>query len=80
MQDYAISIYLRQQWRDFRLQYPVPRNVTRQRIKLPDGIWEQLWTPDVFFRNEKQASYHTITTPNRLMHLYNDGTVWYVSK
>ena len=75
-------MYLRQKWVDPRLQFePFYINKTLyKKIKLADGAWKKIWTPDVFFRNEKQASFHSVTTPNRLIFLHSNGTVWYVSK
>ncbi|CAH1772226.1 unnamed protein product [Owenia fusiformis] len=76
--DYSINIYLRQQWTDPRLADK--KNKTRGMLKLEDGMWEKIWVPDVFFRNEKQAQYHYVTIPNRLLRLFPDGRVWYASK
>uniref|UniRef100_A0A1I8F9P8 Neur_chan_LBD domain-containing protein n=1 Tax=Macrostomum lignano TaxID=282301 RepID=A0A1I8F9P8_9PLAT len=49
-------------------------------VKLEDRIWEKLWVPDVFFRNEKKADFHHVTIPNRFINLYPDGKLWYVMK
>ena len=81
-QDYSLNMYLRQQWNDNRLAFrPFKyKGKMQHKIKLPDGAWDRIWTPDVFFRNEKKADFHDVTTPNRLMTLYSNGTVWYVAK
>ncbi|XP_035826071.1 gluClAc2 [Aplysia californica] len=31
----------------------------------------------VVFRNEKKGEFHIVTVPNRLMHLYRNGTIYY---
>ena len=80
LQDYSLNMYLRQQWTDPRLKFKPVNNKTTQSVKMQDGMWDKIWMPDVFFRNEKKASYHYITTPNRLLTLYNDGRLWYVTK
>ena len=80
LQDYSLNIYLRQEWVDRRLQYQPFNNKKSQQIKLEDYMWDKIWTPDVFFRNEKRAAFHDITTPNRLIFLRDNGTLWYVSK
>ncbi|XP_005110241.2 glycine receptor subunit alpha-2 [Aplysia californica] len=36
---------------------------------------EQLWMPDLYFINEKEASLHDVTITNKLLHIYRDGTV-----
>ena len=76
-----MSIYLRQQWYDRRLRFdPVTENRNRSKVKLADLMWTHIWTPDVFFRNEKKANFHVVTTPNRLVFLFDDGRLWYVTK
>ena len=79
-QDYSLNMYLRQEWSDPRLAFDPAYNDGSDKLKLGDGYWERIWTPDVFFRNEKKAAFHGVTTPNRLINLHADGTVWYVSK
>ncbi|ELU16044.1 hypothetical protein CAPTEDRAFT_3682 [Capitella teleta] len=75
--DYSVSIYLRQAWRDPRLQFSLYGK--KKTIKLANG-WDHVWVPDTFFRNEKRADFHQITVPNRLMNLDRTGHVWYVTK
>ncbi|XP_013392719.1 glycine receptor subunit alpha-3 isoform X2 [Lingula anatina] len=77
--DFSVNIYLRQNWTDPRLAFD-PQEGGRDMIKLEDGYWDRLWVPDVFFRNEKKANYHDVTIPNRLMRLYSNGQIWYVTK
>ncbi len=73
--DYSVSMYLRQNWRDPRLVYePLDGKITS--IRLHDDSWDKLWMPDVFFRNEKRASYHEITVANRLLRLNATGFLW----
>jgi hypothetical protein len=79
-QDYSVNIYLRQTWYDPRLAFTPTNGLSEQMIKLEDGKWDALWVPDVFFRNEKEASFHHVTIPNRLMRLYNTGKIWYAMK
>ncbi|ESO02456.1 hypothetical protein HELRODRAFT_131046, partial [Helobdella robusta] len=78
-QDYSVSMYFRQIWVDERLAYDVKdglKNVTR----LGEGSWETIWTPDIFLRNEKRASFHEVTVDNRLLTLNHTGSLWYVIK
>ncbi|ESO02457.1 hypothetical protein HELRODRAFT_161728 [Helobdella robusta] len=77
--DYSVSMYFRQIWVDERLAYDVKdglKNVTR----LGEGSWETIWTPDIFLRNEKRASFHEVTVDNRLLTLNHTGSLWYVIK
>ncbi|CAD5114960.1 DgyrCDS3992 [Dimorphilus gyrociliatus] len=58
----------------------MPNAKPEHKIRMGMGTWEEIWTPDVFFRNEKKASFHSISVPNRLLQIKPDGTLWYVSK
>ncbi|XP_013383325.1 glycine receptor subunit alpha-4-like [Lingula anatina] len=49
-------------------------------IKLDEHFYRKIWLPDIFIRNEKRANFHEVTIPNRLMRLYSNGAVWYVTK
>ncbi|CAH1772973.1 unnamed protein product [Owenia fusiformis] len=79
--DYSVNIYLRQSWYDPRIKFGKgdPSDKTEM-TKLPDGTWDEIWVPDLFFRNEKKAEFHSVTIPNRLMRLYMDGRIWYAMK
>ena len=79
-QDYMISMYFRQQWREPRLAYPPLGNGKKSSIRLPDNSWDQIWIPDTYFRNEKRAKFSTVTVNNRLMRLTSTGLVWYVAR
>ncbi|BFZ14997.1 hypothetical protein BsWGS_18036 [Bradybaena similaris] len=73
--DYSMNIYLRQRWVDPRLAFT---NYSKANMmELDAKIMSQVWVPDTFFRNEKKGEFHTVTVPNRLMHLYRDGTIYY---
>lgn len=51
--DYTLNLYLRQSWRDPRLQFRLPADMTEklEQIKMAEGTWDHLWLPDTFFRN-----------------------------
>uniref|UniRef100_A0A1I8FDA8 Neur_chan_LBD domain-containing protein n=1 Tax=Macrostomum lignano TaxID=282301 RepID=A0A1I8FDA8_9PLAT len=76
--DYSLTIYLRQQWTDPRLKFNSSLVGGKTQIKLEDRIWEKIWVPDVFLRNEKKADFHSVTIPNRFMNLESSGRIWYV--
>jgi len=79
VQDYSVSMYVRQEWRDPRLAFmPIHRNIVK--VRLGEGSWEKIWTPDTFFRNEKRATFHEVTVNNRLLRLNATGFLWYVTK
>ncbi|XP_046574090.1 glycine receptor subunit alpha-2-like isoform X2 [Haliotis rubra] len=73
--DYSLNVYLRQRWVDPRLQYI---NFSKTDwLELDTKIMQKVWVPDTFFRNEKKGAFHEVTVPNRLMHLYRNGTIYY---
>ncbi|XP_025088016.1 LOW QUALITY PROTEIN: glycine receptor subunit alpha-4-like [Pomacea canaliculata] len=73
--DYSLNMYLRQRWIDPRLQFV---NHSRSEwLELDTKIMQKVWVPDTFFRNEKKGAFHDVTVPNRLMHLYRNGTIYY---
>ncbi|XP_046585185.1 glycine receptor subunit alpha-4-like isoform X3 [Haliotis rubra] len=71
--EYSMSIYLRQKWNDHRLMWSDNANLSR--IEVDTKLMERVWTPDLYFVNEKQAIMHDVTVSNKLLHLYPNGTV-----
>uniref|UniRef100_L7M4K6 Putative glycine receptor alpha 3 n=1 Tax=Rhipicephalus pulchellus TaxID=72859 RepID=L7M4K6_RHIPC len=72
--EYGMDIYLRQSWQDLRLnvsKYGVNSTVTIN----GEDIMGKIWKPDLFFRNVKEASFHYVTVPNKLVKLGPDGEV-----
>ncbi|XP_041359695.1 glycine receptor subunit alpha-3-like [Gigantopelta aegis] len=73
--DYSMNIYLRQRWTDHRLAFTNYSKTTW--LELDTKLMKKIWVPDTFFRNEKKGAFHDVTVPNRLMHLYRNGTIYY---
>uniref|UniRef100_A0A4W4FPM9 Glycine receptor, alpha 2 n=1 Tax=Electrophorus electricus TaxID=8005 RepID=A0A4W4FPM9_ELEEL len=72
--DYRVNIFLRQKWNDPRLaysEYPDPS------LDLDPSMLDSIWKPDLFFANEKGANFHDVTTDNKLLRIFKDGTVLY---
>lgn len=72
--EYGMDIYLRQSWQDVRL------NVSKYGVTSPvtingEDIMGKIWKPDLFFRNVKEANFHYVTVPNKLVKLGPDGDV-----
>lgn len=59
MQDYTITMYLNQYWRDERLAFnafaPLHDNVDSHgdMLTLSGDFAEKIWVPDTFFANDK---------------------------
>lgn len=46
-----------------------------------DVVWLQdIWRPDVFFKNAKQVTFHEMSVPNHYLWLYHDKTLIYMAK
>ncbi|XP_045206347.2 glycine receptor subunit alpha-2-like [Mercenaria mercenaria] len=76
--DYSMSMFLRGRWVDDRLQYTNTLNLSR--IVLDNSLFENIWIPDMYILNEKESDFHEVTVPNKLMHIYPDGTVQYSAR
>ena len=70
-----MSFLLRQRWTDPRLAYEAENNISE--IELDSKVMSQIWVPDVYIINEKQAEVHDITVPNKLMHILPSGLIEY---
>ncbi|KAK2159280.1 hypothetical protein LSH36_155g03008 [Paralvinella palmiformis] len=71
--DFKTDIFFRESWTDPRLVY----TEGPPSINLPSRFVDQIWTPDLYFPNEKEAKFHDVTMPNRLLKLFPNGTVIY---
>ena len=68
-----MSIFLRERWLDERLIFNDTLNLTR--LELDFSLHGQVWVPDMYILNEKSSDFHEVTVPNRLIHVYPDGSV-----
>ncbi|KAM8800026.1 glycine receptor subunit alpha-4-like [Eudromia elegans] len=72
--DYRVNVFLRQQWNDPRLAY---REYPDDSLDLDPSMLDSIWKPDLFFANEKGASFHEVTTDNKLLRIFKNGNVLY---
>ncbi|XP_074651547.1 gamma-aminobutyric acid receptor subunit alpha-6-like [Tubulanus polymorphus] len=70
---YSMDCYFRQTWEDDRLRFRGPMPM----LSVHNVILEKIWKPDTYFTNGRGAYVHTITTPNKLLRIYQNGTVLY---
>uniref|UniRef100_A0A1I8J585 Neur_chan_LBD domain-containing protein n=2 Tax=Macrostomum lignano TaxID=282301 RepID=A0A1I8J585_9PLAT len=75
--DYSVNMFLRQYWNDTRLAY-LHRGYN-QSLTL-NSKKSELWVPDLYFINEKEGSFHEITTPNLLLRVKPLGQVTFSQK
>ncbi|XP_052795135.1 glycine receptor subunit alpha-4-like isoform X1 [Mya arenaria] len=73
--DFSISMFLRQRWFDKRLMYTPRADMVR--LEMDSASIARVWVPDLFMPAEKSAHVHHVTVPNKLMHIYPDGTIQY---
>lgn len=68
-----MDCYFRQSWRDSRLSFLGPIKSLSLSIKM----LERIWRPDTYFYNGKHSYVHTITVPNKLLRINQDGDILY---
>ncbi|XP_052794160.1 glycine receptor subunit alpha-2-like [Mya arenaria] len=76
--EYSMDIFLRQKWEDRRLRYGNTSELPW--LELDNKMMDRVWVPDTFFPNEKRARVHDVTVPNKMMHVYKNGTVLYSTR
>ncbi|XP_078684542.1 gamma-aminobutyric acid receptor subunit alpha-6-like isoform X2 [Branchiostoma floridae x Branchiostoma belcheri] len=74
--EYTLDCFFRQTWQDTRLQFRGPP----KELRLNNVMLDKIWTPDTYFRNGKKAIAHTMTTPNKLFRIQENGTVLYTMR
>ncbi|XP_065352757.1 glutamate-gated chloride channel-like [Cloeon dipterum] len=74
-QDFSVTMYLRQQWKDPRLAFKDPKTSS---LVLTDP--SKIWVPDLMFLNEKEGRIHDITSNNAFIRIQKDGEVLYSTR
>ena len=64
---------MRQRWIDARLNF----TAYDEDITLNYNMFDRLWVPDLFVKNEKKGTFHKITVPNRLLKISPNGQIYY---
>lgn len=68
-----MNIFMRQRWIDDRLNF----TEYKHDITLNYNMFDLLWVPDLYVKNEKKATFHEVTVPNRLLKLSPNGQIYY---
>jgi len=71
--DFTFDMYFRQFWNDPRLAFE--RRPGLSKLVLGADYLKQIWLPDSFFVNEKEASVHEIPTENQFLRILASGDV-----
>ncbi|KAI6171461.1 BMA-AVR-14, isoform d [Aphelenchoides bicaudatus] len=82
--EYSAQFTFREEWWDARLAYErfadenthIPPFVVLATSDSAD-LSRQVWMPDTFFQNEKEARRHLIDKPNVLIRIYPNGQILY---
>jgi anionic glutamate receptor len=82
--EYSVQFTFREEWWDARLAYErfadentqVPPFVVLATSENSDQS-QQIWMPDSFFQNEKEARRHLIDKPNVLIRIHPNGQILY---
>ncbi|GMT35583.1 hypothetical protein PFISCL1PPCAC_26880, partial [Pristionchus fissidentatus] len=82
--EYSAQFTFREEWKDARLAYnrfadentEVPPFLVLATSEHSD-LSQQIWMPDTFFQNEKEARRHLIDKPNVLIRIHPDGSILY---
>ncbi len=72
-QDYTLSMYFRQYWKDERLAYDEKLG----NVSLDGRLSEKIWVPDTYFANDKNSFVHDVTVKNRMLRFHFDGSITY---
>ena len=84
-EEYKLSLFLRLKWKDERLAWrhsepsvsPLDDNNTHpiKELRLNWKFKNEMWFPDIFFRNAKEEYFHINTSPNLLIRITGDGEI-----
>ncbi len=72
-QAYQMDCYFRQSWVDKRLKFSGPIKT----LAISVTILDRLWKPDTHFFNGRKSYLHTVTTPNKLLRIDQNGRILY---
>ncbi|XP_041359478.1 glycine receptor subunit alphaZ1-like [Gigantopelta aegis] len=73
--DFSLNAFVTQEWVDRRLRFL--GLIDAEYLELDTKLMDDIWVPDLFFLNEKSASFHTVTVPNKMLHIYSNGKIIY---
>ncbi|XP_072020734.1 glycine receptor subunit alphaZ1-like isoform X2 [Amphiura filiformis] len=68
--DFSLTMYLREYWHDPRLAHNSTSHLILQGLDV-----DMVWSPDIFFINEKSAKVHEVTYKNKLIYILPNGSV-----
>lgn len=79
-QDFTATILLHLSWNDYRFTRFHIESIQEGYVEIDAKNLEKLWVPDLYFPNEKNAYYHNVLMPNKMLRIYNGGHVSYSTR
>ncbi|WAQ99081.1 GLRA1-like protein [Mya arenaria] len=76
--EYSASILIRERWVDERLTFDPADGIAV--LELEQALFDDVWVPDPYIVNEKKSEFHNVATPNKLIHIYSNGTVQFSAR
>ena len=67
-----MEFYFRQYWNDPRLTF---EGIEEEELCISTEMLQDIWWPDTFFANSKNAKFHTATTKNAFLRIKPNGDV-----
>ncbi|KAL3880087.1 hypothetical protein ACJMK2_032356 [Sinanodonta woodiana] len=77
--DFTVGIILHLSWVDTRPMANTQMDEFEY-LEMDSNHMDKLWTPDIYFPNEKRASFHNVMMPNRMLRFYSNGTISYTTR
>ena len=78
-QDFTVTVLLHLNWVDGRFSAFLPQT-NEGYVEIDSKNLEKLWVPDLFFPNEKNAYYHDVLMPNKMLRIFEGGTLSYTTR
>ncbi|XP_077869860.1 glycine receptor subunit alpha-3-like [Saccoglossus kowalevskii] len=72
--DYGVTMFLIERWTDPRLEFNGTEAID---LHSQSNLIDNIWTPDLYFVNEKEGRFHTVTVDNKQIRIYPNGTIIY---
>lgn len=75
--DFTVSIMLHLNWNDTRFITWASGYDDTFVLEFDSKRLDNIWTPDLFFPNEKSAFIHKVFMPNKMLRVYTNGKITY---
>lgn len=75
--DFTVSIMLHLNWNDTRFITWTSGYDDTFVLEFDSKRLDNIWTPDLFFPNEKSAFIHKVFMPNKMLRVYTNGKITY---